>query len=69
MPTGGIQPGKYAKAEEKDMAETVNQENNEPTAGGQEKTFTQAELNAVVMISAYLLPVRRRAGKRPPRIR
>ncbi len=30
------------------MAETVNQENTEPTAGGQEKTFTQAELNAVV---------------------
>ncbi|MBR1689392.1 MAG: DUF4355 domain-containing protein [Oscillibacter sp.] len=30
------------------MAETVHQENNEPTAGGQEKTFTQAELDRIV---------------------
>ena len=30
------------------MAETVNQETNETTAGTQERTFTQAELNAIV---------------------
>ena len=44
MPTAG-KAGNYAKAEDLTMAETVNQEQ---TPAEPEKTFTQAELNAIV---------------------
>ena len=54
MPTAG-KAGKYAKAEETNMAETVNQEANGAASAAQTtpaqpagKTFTQAELDAIV---------------------
>lgn len=48
MPTGGIKPGINAKAEENTMNEETVKQENENTAGGQEKTFTQAELDRIV---------------------